>query len=70
MTKLLELAIQRLHELPEDMQNSAARALIFQMEEEPELGDQEAMETGRTDIKRGQFVALENWRNEMGLGDR
>jgi hypothetical protein len=70
MTKLLELAIRRLRELPEDMQDSAARALILQMEEDPELGDEEAVDTGRQDIKRGKFVTLENWRNEMGLGDR
>jgi hypothetical protein len=70
MTKLLELAIQRLRELPENMQDSAARALISQMEEEPELGDQEAVETGRKEVREGKFITLENWRNEMGLGNR
>jgi hypothetical protein len=32
MTKLLEQAIERLSELPEDLQNTAARALIFQLD--------------------------------------
>lgn len=36
MTKLLEAAIESLRQLPEEMQDSAARALIVQMEEEPE----------------------------------
>jgi hypothetical protein len=70
MTKLLELAIQRLRELPENMQDNAARALISQMEEEPELGDQEAVAAGRKDIRNGKFVTLKNWRNEIGLGNR
>jgi len=41
MTKLLEEAINRLRRLPEDMKDAAARALIMQLEEEPEPGDLE-----------------------------
>lgn len=33
MTTLLEQAIERLRDLPEDMQDSAARALIFQLDQ-------------------------------------
>ena len=36
MTKLLDEAIDRLRQLPEGMQDAAARALITQLEEEPE----------------------------------
>ena len=36
MTELLEDAIQRLRELPEQMQESAARAVILQLEEQLE----------------------------------
>jgi len=32
MTKLLEHAIERLRQLPEDIQDTAARALIFQLD--------------------------------------
>lgn len=70
MTKLLELAIQHLRQLPEDVQDSAARALIAQLSEEPEVGDREAVEAGRTDFQRGKFKTLNEWKDEMGIGDR
>ena len=70
MTKLLEDAIHRLRQLPESMQDSAARAVIHQLEEEPEPGDREAVAVGRADIARGDFVTLDELRHEMGLGDR
>ena len=43
MTKLLERAIEALRQLPEEMQDSAARAVMLQLEEEPEPGDLEAI---------------------------
>jgi predicted transcriptional regulator len=70
MTKLLEEAIDRLRQLPKAMQDAAARALIMQLEEEPEPGDAEAIAEGRRDFERGDFVTLEQWRHEMGLTDR
>ena len=69
MTKLLEQAIERLRQLPENMQDSAARALITQLEEEPESGDLQAIREGRQEFRRGDFVSLDKWRDEMGLGD-
>ena len=70
MTKLLDEAIQRLRRLPAPQQDSAARALILQLEEEPEVGDHEAVAEGRRDVQRGEFVTLDQFRHEMGLGDR
>jgi hypothetical protein len=70
MTKLLEQAIGRLRQLPPDAQDSAARALISQLEEEPEPGDLEAIKQGREDFARGNFSTLDEWRHEVGLGDR
>lgn len=70
MTKLLEDAIERLRQLPPNMQDSAARALISQFEEEPEPGDRGAIADGDAAFKRGEFTTLEDWRNEMGLGNR
>jgi hypothetical protein len=70
VTKLLQQAIARLRELPDDMQDSAARVLISQLEEDPEPGDLEAIKEGREDFARGAFVTLDEWRHEMGLGDR
>jgi len=69
MTKLLEQAIQHLRQLPDDMQDSAARALMSQFEEEPEPGDLEAIKQGREEFARGEYVTLDEWRHEMGLGD-
>ena len=70
MSKLLDDAIDRLRQLPEDMQDIAARALMRQLEEEPEPGDLEDIEAGWQDYKRGDFVTHEQLRHEMGLGDR
>jgi hypothetical protein len=70
MTKLLEQAIDRLRQLPESMQDAAARAVIHQLEEEPEPGDSEATAAGWDEYRRGEFVTLDQLRHEMGLGDR
>jgi len=56
--------------MPAPLQDSAARALILQLEEEPEAGDHEAVTEGRRDFQRGEFVTLDQFRHEMGLGDR
>lgn len=70
MTKLLDQAIERLRRLPALMQDSAARAVIRQLEEEPEAGDREAVAEGRRQFQRGDFVTLDQLRHDMGLGDR
>jgi hypothetical protein len=62
MTKLLEQAIQCLRQLPEDVQDSAARTLMAQLEEDPEPGDLEAIKQGREEFARGEYVTLEEWR--------
>ncbi len=70
MTKLLEQAIARLRTLPENVQDSAARALISQLDEEPEPGDSDAIKMGREEFAAGKFTTLDDWRNEVRLGDR
>jgi len=67
MTKLLEEAILRLRQLPEPMQESAARAVILQLEEEPEPGDLEAVASGREEFLRGDFVTLDQLRHGTDL---
>jgi len=69
-TKLLKQAMERLSQLPPAAQDSAARVLISQLQEEPEHGDREAIEQGREAFGRGDFVTLQEWRQEMGLRDR
>jgi predicted transcriptional regulator len=70
MTRLLQEAIDRLRQLPESLQDNAARALITQLEEEAEPEDLAAIEEGRMEIHRGDFVTLGQWRHDMGLPDR
>jgi hypothetical protein len=70
MTKLLEEAIHRLRQLPAPMQDSAARAVLTQLEEEPEPGDREAIAAGRSDFENGDFTTLDQLRHEMGASDR
>src|SRR5687768_14739181 len=65
MTKLLEEAIGRLRQLPENMQDMAARQLIRQLEEEPEAGDRDAVEEGRRAYKAGEFITLDQWKHGM-----
>jgi hypothetical protein len=69
MTKLLQQAIERLRQLPQAAQDSAAHALIHRLEEEPEPSDRQAIEEGRKVFRRGDFSTLEEWWHEMGLGD-
>jgi hypothetical protein len=69
MTKLLQQAIERLRQLSPKQQDSAARVLISQLEEEPERGDREAIEEGRREFARGDYASLKDWRHEMGLSD-
>jgi len=70
MTKLLDEAIDRLRQLPEGAQDVAARALMRQLEEQPEPGDLEAIEAGWHEYQRGDFVTHQQLRHEMGFGDR
>jgi hypothetical protein len=70
MTKLLEEAFDWLRQLPDSMQDSAARAMFSQLQEELEPGDLEDIAEGRRDFQRGDFVTLDQWRHEMGLTDR
>ena len=70
MSKLLDDAIDWLRQLPESMQDAAARAMMLQLEEELEPGDADAIAQGQRDFERGDFVTLEQWRHEMGLADR
>ena len=49
----------RLRTLPKDVQDTAARQLIRLFDEEPEPGDREAIEHGRRDFAKRDFVKLD-----------
>ena len=65
MTKLLEQAIEQLRQLPEEMQDTAARALMMQLQEDPEPSDLEAIAEGRAQIERGEFITLDQLEHEL-----
>jgi hypothetical protein len=67
MTKLLEEAFDLLRQFPASVQDTAARALITQLEEEPERGDLAAVAEGRRAYQRGEFVSLDQFRRDMGI---
>jgi len=69
MTKLLEEAFDLLRQFPASVQDTAARALITQLEEEPEPGDLAAIAEGRLDYERGEFVSLDQFRHDMSIGN-
>ena len=67
VTKLLEDAFDQLRQLPESVQDGVARAVIFQLEEQPEPGDLEAIEAGWHEYQRGDLITHQQLRHEMGL---
>lgn len=70
MTKLLNEAIELLCRLPESLQDTAARAVLLQLEEEAQSRDFDAIAKARTEITQGEFVSLEQWRHDMGGSHR
>ena len=69
MTKLLEQAIDGLRELPDDMQDRAARQLIQYVEEMTDADEHNAIIEGRREYGRGEYTPLDQWRHEMGIGN-
>lgn len=68
MTKLLEQAFAQLRELPEDLQDKAARQII-QYVDEISSDDRLAVEAGRQAYLRDEFTPLAQWQHDMGIGD-
>jgi hypothetical protein len=65
MTKLLGQAIKQLRQLPKEMQDSAARAVMLLLEKEPEPGDLEAIAESRAQIQHGVFITLEQLEHDL-----
>ena len=55
MTRLLQQAIEQLCQLPEPLQDSVARAVLLQLEEEHDPGDREAFSEGRSESSRANL---------------
>jgi hypothetical protein len=68
MTTLLEQAVAQLRDLPEDFQDKAARQLI-QYVDHVLTDERDDLKEGRQAYRRGDFKPLEQWCNDMGIGD-
>lgn len=70
MSKLLEQAIEKARELPENDQDIAAAELLGVLADFPTPEERAAIARGRAEYERGEFITHEQWRYEMGLGNR
>jgi hypothetical protein len=68
MSKLLERAIAKVRELPEEEQDMAAAELIGYLAEFPTSEERSAIAEGRRAYARREFVTLDQWRHDMELG--
>jgi hypothetical protein len=69
MTKLLDQAIEKVRELPEDEQNAVATNLINLIDDKlSEDEERELTESGRQ-YERGDFRPYDLLRHELGLGN-
>ena len=70
MTKLLEETVARLRKMPDVVQDLAAQRLLQHVYESPEQSELTAIAEGRSAFARGGFADLEQWRDDVELGDR
>jgi len=68
MTELLDQAIRKARELPEDEQDIAAAELLGILADFPTPDERVAIERGRAAYARGETIPVDQWRHEMGLG--
>ncbi len=70
MTKLLEQAIAHLRKMLDAVQELAASRLLRHVDEVLEPDEMEAIAKGREAFERGDFITLDEWRDDVELGDR
>jgi predicted transcriptional regulator len=70
MRTLFDKAIEKARELPERDQDIAAAELMSVLADFPTPEERAAIAQGRAEYERGDFITHEQWRHEMGLGDR
>ena len=68
MSKLLQQAIERVRQLPEEEQDMAAAELIGYLADFPTPEERVAIK-GRRAYERGDVVPLDQWRHDMELTD-
>jgi hypothetical protein len=67
MSKMLEDAIAKVRELPEEVQDEAAAQLMEYVDEIPTLSERASIAEARAAVERGEYVTLDQWEHEMGL---
>jgi hypothetical protein len=67
MSKLLERAIEKVRELPEEEQDMAAAELIGYLAEFPTVEERAAIAEGRRAYERREIISLDEWRHDMML---
>jgi hypothetical protein len=67
MSKLLQQAIEKVRELPEEEQDMAAAELIGYLSDFPTSEERSAITEGRRAYERREFISLDQWRHDMGL---
>lgn len=70
MTKLLEKAIEKARELPDEDQDLAAAELLGVLADFPTADERAAIARGWAAYANGDFITLDQWRHEMGLDTR
>jgi len=70
MSTLLELAIEKVRELPEPDQDIAAAEILGVLDDFPTVEEREAINEGRRQIERGEFVTLDQLKHEMAADRR
>ena len=70
MTKLLDQTIAKLRKLPDAVQDLAANRLLQHVNEKPEQDELHAVLEGRHAFEHGDFVAVDQWRDDVDLADR
>ena len=68
MSRLLEQAIEKVRQLPEQEQDMAAAELIGYLADFPTSQERSVITEGRHAFERGDFVPLDQWRHDMELG--
>jgi hypothetical protein len=67
MTKLLEQAIEKARQLPDEDQDLAAAELLGVLADFPTADERAAIERGWAAYANDDFITLNQWRHEMGL---
>jgi predicted transcriptional regulator len=70
MTKLMEMIIDRLRQLPESNQDQVANGVAELLEEFPAPDEVEAIAEGRAAYERGEFSTPDDVEHDMELGAR